>query len=93
MAFSYERNTEDHFTNSDPLQLWQGIQDLINHKTSHHMGVDMDTFVVEEFNHFITHFEVEISSLRHVFAPAERPQQSHITHTNPLQPHFHGART
>lgn len=49
---NYKRKIEDHFTNNNPQQVWQGIQHITNYKTRNHTTVNGDASLAGELNCF-----------------------------------------
>ncbi|KAI4887106.1 hypothetical protein NFI96_003143 [Prochilodus magdalenae] len=58
---TYKRKIEDHFNNSDPQQVWRGIQPLTNHKTKSCTTVKGDALLAEERNCFFARYEVKVA--------------------------------
>ena len=55
---AYTKKIEDHFSDGDPRQAWQGIKKITNYKGSNTTTVDADTSLAEELNSFFARFEV-----------------------------------
>lgn len=56
---AYKRKIEDHFTNNDPRQVWQGIQHITNYKTSNCTIVNSDTSLAEELDCIFACYEAK----------------------------------
>ncbi|KAL0200139.1 hypothetical protein M9458_003326, partial [Cirrhinus mrigala] len=55
----YKLKLEEHFSNSDPRRMWQGIQAISDYKPSHSTPTDTDVFFLNELNDFYARFERE----------------------------------
>ena len=53
----YKREIEDHLSNNNPRQVWQGIQQLTNFRGQASTAVDASTALAEELNTFFARFE------------------------------------
>lgn len=56
---AYKRKTEDHFSDNNPRQVWQGIQHITNYKGSSTTSTNTDTSLAEELNCFFARFEAK----------------------------------
>ncbi|KAL0177325.1 hypothetical protein M9458_026219, partial [Cirrhinus mrigala] len=53
----YKLKLEEHFSNSDPRRMWQGIQAISDYKPSHSTPTDTNVFFLNELNDFYARFE------------------------------------
>ncbi len=53
----YKRVLEDHLSNNNPRQVWQGIQQLTNFREQTSSAMDSSTALAEELNTFFARFE------------------------------------
>ena len=53
----YREKIEGHFTNRDPTQVWQGIQQITNYRGSRNPPTNINASLAEELNHFYARFE------------------------------------
>ncbi|KAI2645711.1 RNA-directed DNA polymerase from mobile element jockey [Labeo rohita] len=53
----YKLKLEEHFSNSDPRHMWQGIQALSDYKPSQSTPTDTNVFFLNELNDFYARFE------------------------------------
>ncbi|KAI4893084.1 hypothetical protein NFI96_025601, partial [Prochilodus magdalenae] len=73
---TYKRKLEDHFSNNDPWQVWQGIQHLSNHKTRSCTTVKGDASLVEELDRFLgTHISEDLYWTTNAMAVVKKAQQ------------------
>ncbi|KAA0724168.1 putative RNA-directed DNA polymerase from transposon BS [Triplophysa tibetana] len=53
----YKLKLEEHFTNSDPRRMWQGIQAISDYKPNHSIPIATDAAFLNELNDFYARFE------------------------------------
>ncbi|KAK2899349.1 hypothetical protein Q8A73_012478 [Channa argus] len=53
----YKLKIEEHFSNSDPRRMWQGIQAISDYKTTHLTPAATDVLFLNKLNDFYAHFE------------------------------------
>ncbi|MGL5118890.1 MAG: hypothetical protein ACRC7H_06705, partial [Plesiomonas shigelloides] len=53
----YKLKLEEHFTNSDPRRMWQGIQANSDYKPNHSIPITTDAAFLNELNDFYARFE------------------------------------
>ncbi|KAL0201505.1 hypothetical protein M9458_004692, partial [Cirrhinus mrigala] len=53
----YKLKLREHFSNSDPRRMWQGIQALSDYKPSQSTPTDTNVFFLNELNDFYARFE------------------------------------
>ncbi|KAI5617008.1 gastrula zinc finger protein XlCGF28.1-like, partial [Silurus asotus] len=53
----YKLKIEEHFSNSDPRRMWQGIQAISDYKPSHSTPAATDVLFLNELNDFYARFE------------------------------------
>ncbi|KAF7707227.1 hypothetical protein HF521_018445, partial [Silurus meridionalis] len=53
----YKQKIEDHFSDSDPRRMWQGIQAISDYKSSHSTPAATDVLFLNELNDFYARFE------------------------------------
>lgn len=59
----YRIKIEDHLTNHNPRQVWQGIQVITNFRGQDNPAVDSSVQLVEELNTFFARFEIQTQQL------------------------------
>ncbi|KAM7003411.1 uncharacterized protein LKV04_004454 [Tautogolabrus adspersus] len=53
----YKLKVEEHFSNSDPRRMWQGIQAISDYKPSNSTPINTDVSFLNELNHFYARFD------------------------------------
>ncbi|KAF0036611.1 hypothetical protein F2P81_011923 [Scophthalmus maximus] len=53
----YKLKVEEHFSNSDPRRMWQGIQAISDYKPSNSTPITTDVSFLNELNHFYARFD------------------------------------
>ena len=54
--YCYKLKVEEHFSNSDPRRMWQGIQAISDYKSSNSTPTVMDVSFLNELNDFYARF-------------------------------------
>uniref|UniRef100_A0A9J8B5F0 Reverse transcriptase domain-containing protein n=1 Tax=Cyprinus carpio carpio TaxID=630221 RepID=A0A9J8B5F0_CYPCA len=54
--YCFKLKVEEHFSNSDPRRMWQGIQIISDYKSSNSTPTVTDVFFLNELNDFYAHF-------------------------------------
>ena len=80
----YKTKIEDHLSNHNPRQMWQGIQEITNFRGQNNTAVDSSDQLAEELNTFFARFE--IPTLQSAATPPQpQPQPPPSFHTLTLQ--------
>ncbi|KAK2868546.1 hypothetical protein Q7C36_000417 [Tachysurus vachellii] len=58
----YKRKIEEHFSNSDPRRMWQGIQAMSDYKSFHSTPAATDVLFLNELNDFYARYSVPCAS-------------------------------
>ncbi|KAK3549559.1 hypothetical protein QTP86_004981 [Hemibagrus guttatus] len=75
--YYYKFKVEEHFSNSDPRRMWQGIQAISGYKPSNSTLNDTDVSFLNELNDFYARFERD-NKEKDI---TSRPSADHQTHT------------
>ncbi|KAM4570532.1 scavenger receptor cysteine-rich type 1 protein M130 [Fundulus diaphanus] len=73
----YKRKVEDHFSNSDPRRMWQGLQILTDYKNPNTSPASSDVSFLNELNNFYAHPEPGRIILRGKDNPCEGHVEVH----------------
>ena len=80
----YRRRIEDHLSENNPRQVWQGIQQLTNYRGHNTTTVNSSISLAEELNFFFARFETSRTSQTSASSPPQ-PPPVHSTHSLTVQ--------
>ena len=80
----YRRKIEDHLSENNPRQVWQGIQQLTNYRGHNTTTVNSSISLAEELNFFFARFETSRTSQTSASSPPQ-PPPAHSTHSLTVQ--------
>ncbi len=73
----YKKKIEDHFTDNDPRQAWQGMKHITNYKSNNSMPPNTDASLAEELNCFFARFEVRSPTAGMQSTPVSSPHPTY----------------
>ncbi|XP_060887251.1 uncharacterized protein LOC132958440 [Labrus mixtus] len=78
----YKLKVEEHFSNSDPRRMWQGIQAISDYKPSNSTPITTDVSFLNELNHFYARFDRDNRETQTTTRPPADNQPPSLTSTD-----------
>uniref|UniRef100_A0A3Q3G1R3 Reverse transcriptase domain-containing protein n=1 Tax=Labrus bergylta TaxID=56723 RepID=A0A3Q3G1R3_9LABR len=78
----YKLKVEEHFSNSDPRRMWQGIQAISDYKPSNSTPITTDVSFLNELNHFYARFDRDNRETQTTTRPPADNQPLSLTSTD-----------